>query len=479
MKLERWDRKEFVDFCGGYGVIDPDKVYDEVSSRIGTRHPLLTRAVFVKKLADIVKSADREDFLSQVRPETEDYFSPFIDRILQREINDKWINKHGEPPQPLLSLSEHHELLGLLAEEMWLSKTGSVSSQMCSSLAELFCESRSLDPTVTRQVRERFQNHALLVSTDPLHSQIAFDHEHFREFFLGEQIGAYLATGARADLRKILGVDLIPNWALDTAITVASRKETKVGKLIQVVVDMAKSDTPVSFARENSGALCVRLLDKREHEYAVIESVSFPADFILGRDLAHIEFRKCYFRPSALDDSQLSDVGFVECEFERLDLPDSYRFAGVEMIRSVVHALTLRKGESTSNFYDPARVEGYLQSFGVSIPGHEAVPIEIPEITPTDPELYIIEKLLRVFMRSTVVSEYVLNLRLGDHAGWFFSELKAPLISSGVLQTVKNRGGGLGERYRLGIPMQVASEALASANGSYSCFLEQVNVRKG
>jgi hypothetical protein len=479
LKLERWGREEFVDFCRGYGVEDPEEVYSDVSARIGPRHPLLTRAVFAKKLVDIVNSTDREEFLSQVRPETEDYFSPFIDRILEREIKEKWIDKYGEPPQPLLGLAEHHELLGLIAEEMWLGKTGSISSEMCSSLAELFCEARHLSPTVTRQVRERLQNHALLVATTAPSSNVAFDHEHFREFFLGEQIGAYLAAGAKADIRKALRVDLIPNWAIDTAVSVALRKDSNVAKLLQFVVETAKSESPASFVRENAGAICARLLDGRAHGYIVIDSVSFPTNFLRSRNLADVEFKNCYFRPSDVDDSTLTGIRFVDCEFEKFGLPESHRFVNVEMTASRIRTLTLREGESSIDIYDPARIEAYLASVGVSFPGSDVAATEITKINATDAELDIIRKLLHVFMRSTQVSESVLTLRLGVHAPFFFSEMKEALVSSGVLQPVKHRGGGQAERYRLGIPIRVVSDALASANGSYTRFLAEVNSTSG
>ena len=472
LRIERWGREEFEDFCRSSGVREPEVVYRDVAARIGEKHPLLTRPVFVKRLVDIVNSASREVFLSELRPETEDYFSPFIDRILEREINEKWIDKYGEPPQPLLNLLDHYELLGLIAEEMWLSKTGSISSEMCASLAELFCEARHLSPTVTRQVRERLQTHALLVSTGPLNSLVAFDHEHFREFFLGKQLGSYLAQGATADLRKLLRADLIPNWALDTAVSVALRERSHLPKLIQLVVATAKSESPLSFVRENSGALCLRLLDGRDHAHVVIENMSFPNNSLEGRNVARVEFRDCYFRPSVLDSQTFSEIRFVRCEFERLTLPRSLKLSGVEMVESVVHSLTLQDDDATSDVYDPERVGSHLSSIGVSMGRGEAQQLEIPEITRADPELEIVKKLLHIFMRSTRVSEHVLTLRLGVHAHLFFSEIEEALVSSGILQPVEQ--GAQGKRYRLGIPLRAVSEALASANGSYAKFLARL-----
>jgi hypothetical protein len=303
---------------------------------------------------------------------------------------------------------------------------------------------------------------------------VAFDHENFREFFLGEQIGLYVAGMVRPDLTKLLRVDLIPNWALETAVSVAVRRGVDAVKLIKFVIETAKCESPTSFVRENAGALCVMLLDRREHGHVVIDGLSFPNDFLRGRSLAEIEFRNCYFRPSDLEGLVLADVRFADCEFERLTLPETHRFSGVQMVRSVVHSLTLRRDESTFDIYDPESVQTHLESVGVSIADRKVVTTKVAEIAPTDIELDIVKKILHVFLRSTQVSKSVLTLRLGVHAPLFFSEIEEGLIAAGVLQYVQNRGGGQTERYRLGIPIRLASQALSIANGSYARFIEAV-----
>src|SRR5207245_6379631 len=109
-------------------------------------------------------------------------------------------------------------------------------------------------------------------------NQIMFDHDHFREFFLGEQLGIYLAEAAKSDLRKMLRADVLPDWALDAAVSVALQKGVSAEVLMKAAIETAQSESPASFARENCGGLCVRLLEHAKQEKFEIEEVTFPGD---------------------------------------------------------------------------------------------------------------------------------------------------------------------------------------------------------
>ncbi len=203
LSLRRWAQDEFIAYCKRDGIANATELYEHLVSIVGADHPLLTRAVFVRRIADIAKSKEGFDFLYSLNPELQNTFLPFIDRILEREINEKWLDKQSDISTPLLSLEEHHELLRLVSEEMWISKRGTLTKEMCESLADIFCETENKNPTISRQVRERLISHALL-AMDSGGNGIRFDHEHFREFFLGEQNGQKQIISAKSYLRNML-----------------------------------------------------------------------------------------------------------------------------------------------------------------------------------------------------------------------------------------------------------------------------------
>src|SRR5437763_311095 len=60
ISIDRWNRDMFLKYCGKRGVSDADQLYKHVSSGLTPEHSLLTRAVLIKKLVDVVAvSPDR------------------------------------------------------------------------------------------------------------------------------------------------------------------------------------------------------------------------------------------------------------------------------------------------------------------------------------------------------------------------------------------------------------------------------------
>src|SRR5439155_21414338 len=99
-------------------VADPEKLHQRVSERLSSDHALLTRAVLVKRLVDVVKESPSLDiFLEELHTSGADYLSVFvrglIERLIVREANEKWLDRSGdkEVATPLLTVDEHCELL--------------------------------------------------------------------------------------------------------------------------------------------------------------------------------------------------------------------------------------------------------------------------------------------------------------------------------------------------------------------------------
>src|SRR5579863_3689103 len=191
VSLWRWTRSEFLEYCQKQGLQNAEQLYDGLSARVRQDHPLLTRAVLVKRVVELAK-ASGPGFVSTLTPQTTNEFKWLVERVLEREATEKWINKFGDPPSPLMSVREHEELLSLIAEEMWVSRTAALSDRMLDSIADIYTEQKKMGPQVARQVRERLRQHALLASLGPLRKEIAFDHDHFRQFFLGLQLARHI-----------------------------------------------------------------------------------------------------------------------------------------------------------------------------------------------------------------------------------------------------------------------------------------------
>jgi len=472
LSLTPWRKREFVSYCGLNGVSNGDRLYDDLASRLGADHALITRAFFVSRIADLANTVEGAEFLRQVQPQVQDSFRPFIDRILEREVREKWVDKFSQPAEPLLTVSEHHELLRLFAEEMWTSKRGSLPKSTGDDLADIYCEAHKKSPTVTRQVRERLPNHALLVA-DASATQIAFDHDHFREFFLGEQLGEYIRSRSAADVRKVLRIDSVAGGTLDAAVALALRAGESPSTLLRTVLDVSATEGPTSFVRENGGGLCLRLAEKLTsgRQAASIESMTFPENGLAGRVLKDLRIAKCYFR-STLVSGEMNNIEFQECEFEHLEVGDEFSFKTVKFVDCQIHGLTITRGDQVVDFYDPATIETYLSRSGASLIKASQTLLPTGQVPEDDDQIKIVRKLLHIFKRATQVSESVITLRLGVHSSTFFDKMLADLLGADILRRVKNRGGGTQQRFRLGRSMAAIADGLAEARGAYPVFLQ-------
>jgi hypothetical protein len=471
LSLDRWRKREFIDICSKNDVLDAEGLYDELVVKLGQEHPLLTRAVFVKRMVDLANVDATLSFIPHTEDAT-DLFHPFIDTILQREIEHKWIDKSSEVATPLLSITEHYGLLELMAEEMWLSKRTALPADTCDSLADIFCEAHKKSPAVSRQVRERLTNHALLVS-DSTHIQVGFDHDHFREFFLGELTGQYILNKSQPDLRKLLRVDALPHFSLDIAVSYCMTKASDNEELIKVIQEIATTDGPASFVRENSGALVVRFLARSNSDrpYLAVSDLNFPPDSLTSRRVANVTFMNSYFQSTEIT-SEVIDTDFLKCEFEHLEIAAHLRLTRVNFTDCQVRALTLIKGDGTSaEYFDPRLIKSLLIRHGASILSKDTVVIEAEEVADDDEGISFVRKLLTIFGRSLVVGERVLSVKFGVHWSSFFGDYLPRLLEARIVEEVPHRGGGYQRNFRLSLPFAETSAALAASNGSFSQFL--------
>jgi hypothetical protein len=477
LRLRRWGKEQFLQYCSLNELTDGERLYSEVTNRVPPDHPLVTRAVLVRRLVDIAKQHSDYSFLAAIRPESDTFFLRFIDQILEREANEKWLDKINEPPQPLLTVREHHELLGYVADEMWISKKSVLSAEMLDSLAEIYCDTAGKSPVITRQVRERLKQHALIISVGGSRREFAFDHDNFRDFFLGEQLGWHLTRRSVSDVRKLMRIDLFKPWTLDMALATIVVGGGDPRLILETLVEIAQAEGPSSYVRENAGGIAVRLLEQVKVPVAVHDLV-FSNDAIQGRSLKHVTFDRCYFRPVSLESTTLQDCRFDACEFERLDVEKSSVIIRSTIGRTTTVAVlgSSRAGERF-DVYDPELIRGMLTQAGFEFAGDQQRELALSEEGSVDRQLLMFEKAVQSFQRSTFVSVGTFRLRLSIHATEFFDGVFDDMKGLGILQP-EAHGPGAHDRYKLGVPLALIASAIAESRGSYARCLELIKSRR-
>ena len=467
LALRRWSRNQFLEYAEKRGLQDPGNVYATVANRLGADHPLLTRAVLARRLVDVAHgSIGLRGLLEQIGNAPQHYFFQFVNAIVEREAHEKWIDQSGEPRQPLLTVEEHHELLGMVANEMWLSETDSLRPDLLEEIAGMFAETRKKPPAITRQIGERLKQHALLVSAGST-GALSFDHEDFRAFYLGEAVGSAMNRCAYADLRSLLQAGLLSRTAVDEAVLHARRLEGSAPDALSVLQELASKESAASIVRENCGTLSIGMA--QELANVELRDMVFPEDALRGRTLSSLTIRDSYFQGSSLAGAKLQDYCFQDCRFDRLELDVDTQISSSTLDGCEVTALS--RIERDEQFFDPTQISASLSDAGFRLIGPDQE--ELPTVRPVEPDeqLRLVERMMRIFLRANQVNEEVIRTKLGVKAAPFFDNILPKLLKLGMLEEIPHRGAGNLRRFKIRVQMHRLHDALSECGGDFERFL--------
>lgn len=477
LEIHRWSKAQFLNYCEKRGVGNAATIYDRVCERLEHNHSLVTRPVLVKRLVDIASETPSLDaFLGQIHASGADFFSVFVRGIIEREANEKWVDRSGEIGTPLLTVDEHCELLSQVALAMWDSRLDYLKQDFLEFATDLFNESKQKSAFQAQQIRERIRGHALLVASPNATKAVEFDHEEFRLFFLGEGLADQLrplTDKAKGDVLATLRKGVLPRHS-QRAFIRAIKRDPKLASLnaAKFLLGIASLDGHASFTQENCSSLIARLLSKEDGKGVELVNLAFGPDALRDRSLLNVSFKHCYFSPTSLETSCFQNCHFTHCTFGQLRIYDSTRFEETILVDCVIDSLQLV--DRQTDIWDPAGIQAQLRGVGVQIDASQTE-LEVPAVSTTaqtDEEIHCIDKLLRYFMRSTHISESVIRMKLGKNAQAFLDDTVPDLLSRGVLVTIENKGGDAQRRFKLGAQLRDVNRAMASAAGSYARFVD-------
>jgi hypothetical protein len=472
LSLQRWSRSKFLEYASKRNFPHAVELYQKVEARLGPAHPVLSRAVLVKRLIDVASDGRTlEVLLSDFGSAPQDYFYQFVNAIIEREVQEKWIDRSGEHAQPLLTVQEHHELLALVAQEMWLTSTEAMRVELLDLVADLFSESKRKNPMISRQIRERLKQHSLISQADAARSHFAFDHEDFRQFFLGQALGRALVGGGISDLVSFCRVGALSRHTAEAAVRAVLRADSPLPDVVRRLLQVARMDAPTSFTRENAGALMVQVLSDGKITGETVADLTFPPDSLRGSSISDTRFVDCYFQATTLNGAHLENVEFVRCKFDEISVSESMHAVRVTFDDTEVVSVEDEKLES--RIFNPAEVAWLLTSRGFSIRSSSAKASEqgVESQTP-DEETLVMERGLRLFLRATQVNQETFRVRLGKSANLFLKDILPQLEKAGIIEEVLYAGAGKGRRFRLSVQMQRIDAALTSARGDFRQFLK-------
>ena len=475
VSLDRWDRGQFLKYAKLRKLQNSSAIYDRVGARLGESHPLLTRAVLAKRLVDMGEKGGVDALLEDLGTNPDDYFYQFVNTIIEREANEKWIDRSGTPHQPLLTTDEHHALLALIAKEMWITSSEILSGDYLDLIAELFASELGKSPQITRQIVNRLKQHSLIAPNTPKSKSYIFDHEDFRKFYLGEALGKMLSPNGQSDLAVFLQKAALSTVTADSAINVANRYGADLTKTLSLLQSLVDSSVPTSYVMENAGVLVARLLELLDNDDAVtLRGFTFPSDALKGRSLGKVIFEKCQFHGTSLEHTRINQCRFIRCTMHRLEWPENFDADGAVVERSTITCVV--PGIEPSGIYDPNGIEQALTRANFKVIASE-VASGNTSVEP-DEETRLAENALKIFRRATHINESVFREKFGSSASLFFTDVLPRMLKQNVLAEVSYKGKGKQRRFKLGVPMSNIGSAVPATVNSLDQFLASVRSDK-
>lgn len=479
--LDRWSRQVFLKYAEKRDVPTPEELYEKVADRLqSNEHPVLTRAVLVRRLLDVAKEEKNglDHFLRRLGQSPTDYFFDFVESIVEREVN-KWIDTSGTN-KPLLTRDEHHELLSQIAFEMWVNGVETIGLEVVRLVVQIFTEEKNKTPIILRQINDRIDTHSLLRPDGSTGSikRIRFDHEDFQAFYLGQALARALDSGDDANARLILDARQLSKPVIEEVaryLTPLNTSTPRSKRLIEDLHRLSRGQQDVSYIRENCGALMLELAERTKIVHS-ITGVSFPANALDQRKLDNLEVSNSFFSSTSLSNSRILKCTFVNCRFVELALNGGHNLDGTVFdekcsFDSVSVGSSLDEGYR--KFYNPERVKTILKNHGFTLGPQKQTISEDSDPTRMDEDMKIALRFIRMFNRSTAVAENTVHTRIGTQSSYFFRSILPKLQKADLIEPIRSPGNRC--RYRLVVPLSEIYKLVENSGSTFKQFIENVS----
>ena len=491
--LNRWSREVFLNYAKKRKVSKPEELYDKVEERLRKaevikkadrlkkkKHPVLTRAVLVRRLLDVAEEEnDLDQFLQRLGRSQTDYFFDFVEGIVDREVNLKWIDSSGTDNSPLLTRDEHHELLSQLAFEMWVNGVEALGLDVVRLVVQLFGEEKNMPPTVLRQINGRINDHSLLRLDHSAGStkRISFDHEDFQAFYLGQALARALDSADDLNARLILDARQLSKPVIDEVARYLTASETPAissNKLFGNLHQLSRGKQHVSYIRENCGALMLELAERLEESHS-ITGVSFPANALDQRELTNLDVSDSFFNSTKLSNSKITSCSFTNCRFMELAFDGRHNLDGTVFDDCDFDSVSIGNdlADEHRKFFNPAKVKAILISHGFKLKSQQEVICGNSDPTTMDRDMQTALRFIRMFSRSTSVPERFARIRIGTESGRFFQTLLPKLQHAKLVETT----GKPKNRLRLRVPLSEIDRLVENSGSSFEQFVANASVR--
>ena len=408
VKIVPWEEKDQQDFLAELAKSEsiPEKDLTTLRTRVdnvfaGNKN-LASKPLF---FARVVALLQRDSEFSG----GDDLLSELTHRYLERELNEKLLNRQQ---QPLLSKGHLEQLMGELAEEMWNQETRELDSRSVQEVAEYVLDDKKTPESTRQIVAERMPTLAFLAHSEK-HTGIMFEHEVFFFYFLTRSIVHQYVQGMT--MQVILSRSTLPEFVAERLAF-----ELHQGGYLSTLDNLQKIFDRLAEAgrtewnrkgqvRENAGIIILALLRKfkdtnsasPEITGCTISTAVFP-----GSNLDGVTLRNCTLSNVEFRRTNLETTKFIKCNARdvrlvgpRVNIKSTrLELNGLRVPEDVpsIHELSYY---GNSMIYAPSEITHVLDKCGASVEKNSDE--EIREVSKKFLEL--LEKLIRAYQRANPI----------------------------------------------------------------------------
>lgn len=477
VKLSKWDQNMFVRYAEKKGLTPEESnlIYSNLKNVLRNENAdWFSRAFFVTKIVGIALDfkATSRDWMSELllslkNESAKDLTQKLALSIVKRETV-KWMDKtSGIVVRPILKEEEHVELLSLIAEEMWSSKTEKLSKKVIEFIAEVFCVSKNKNPEIGNQVKNRLSEHAVLVKTNNT-SFFAFEHETIFDYFLSQAILKRFHEGRVETILKDRDINYI---TIKLVVDAIKEQDAMLDKAIDMLCAISKTVSPISYVASNVGKLLIALLDGYTKRPLTLRGLQFPTDCLSDAHFANIDFVDCYFSTSPLDGMSMENCKFLNCTFEELcfEKYPTIKLSSIDEKCKILLTEMFPNG-NRKDYRDPTAINYFLSKMGfeiiLSVTDKQLLDKFKPTAVEDDDELIVIQKVVNLFSKATTISVNTIQNVLGSHLYHKFEKILTQLINSRTLKIDQKRPF----HYKLGSKSELINNLIANSNGNNDTF---------
>jgi hypothetical protein len=425
------------------------ETYDQILEELGgdDAHPMLTRPFLLAQIAralSIYGISPREFF--QVADDSFAAVERVVDAFVKREVSDKWRSR--ETGEPYLSVEQHKLFLSDVAEEMYRGQKDRLQLDVVETIISLLLDQWSVPQAQRQQIIEMVRMHVLLVPPDGESLTRSFDHPEFRDYFIAYALRGHLdrvMEGGKPDrLAYFLSIAQISDSTARYVCGMLDRTEVRIRRLLEALSRALVKEWRPTFLQINVGTLVPFLLN----DVSPVNPIEFEAKVVYSSlvfertRLRSLQLANGTFLNASIAGVDWEDVGLQNCDLGELRLGEGNRFERVRLNGCQIEGIRLLADGEETREYAPNRIWSALAAHGIS--GSEQ-PM-IPELTHNESEdteqVRVFRKFLRVFNRTTTITDDQLRMRFRQDLSLVFDFLIPALESHGVLEQRSWKGAG-------------------------------------